>query len=49
MTKDQSIAPKMIIFLTHSPWAARNRPCGSPSFLPLVTSSILMVKDNFVR
>ena len=31
------------------PWAARNRPCESTSFLPLVTSSVLIVKDNFVR
>ena len=28
---------------------ARNRPCGSTSFLPLVTSSVLMVKDTFAR
>ena len=28
---------------------ARNRPCGSTSFLPFVTSSVLTVKDNFVR
>ena len=32
--------------LTHSPL---NRPCGSRSFLPFVTSSVLTVKDNFVR
>ena len=32
--------------LTHSPL---NRPCGSTSFLPLVTSSVLTVKANFVR
>ena len=29
--------------------AARNRPCGSASFLPLVTSSVVVIKDNFVR
>ena len=34
------------IILTHSPL---NRPCGSTSFLPLVTSSVLTVKANFVR
>ena len=32
--------------LTHSPL---NRPCGSRSFLPFVTSSVLTVKDNFLR
>ena len=32
--------------LTHSPL---NRPCGSTSFLTLVTSSVLTVKANFVR
>ena len=32
--------------LTHSPLS---RPCGSTSLLPLVTSSVLMIKDNFVR
>ena len=31
------------------PWAARDRPCGTTSFLPLVTSSALIVKDNFVH
>ena len=31
--------------LTHSPLS---RPCGSTSLLPLVMSSILTVKDNFV-
>ena len=31
------------------PWTACNRPCGSRSFLPFVTSSVLMVKDNFPR
>ena len=29
--------------------AARNRPCGSTSFVPLVTSSVWMAKDKFVR
>ena len=32
--------------LTHSPL---NRPCGSRSFLPFMTSSVLKVKDNFLR
>ena len=32
--------------LTHLPL---NRPCGSTFFLPFVTSSVLTVKDNFVR
>ena len=27
---------------------ARNRPCGSRSFLPFVTWSVLTVKDNFL-
>ena len=35
--------------LTHSPLSRRDRPCRSTSFLPLVTSSVLIVKDNFVR
>ena len=34
--------------LTRS-WAARDRPRGTTSFLPLVTSSALIVKDNFVH
>ena len=36
-------------YLTHSPLNRRNRPCGSRSFLPIVTSSVLTVKDNFLR
>ena len=31
------------------PWAACHRPCGSTFFLPFVTSSVLTVKDKFVR
>jgi len=31
------------------PWTTCNRPCRSTSFLPFVTSSVLTVKDNFVR
>ena len=34
------------VCLTHSPL---NRPCGSRSFLPFVTSSVLTVKGNFLR
>ena len=39
------------VFFSINPFAqaAHNRPCGSTSLLPLVTSSVLMVKDNFVR
>ena len=37
---------KILSCLTHSPL---NRPCGSRSFLPFVTSSVLTVKDNFLR
>ena len=39
------------VFFSINPFAqaARNRPCRSTSLLPLVTSSVLMVKDNFVR
>ena len=40
---------KNYYYLTLSPWAARNRPCESTPFIPLVKSSVLMVKDNFVR
>ena len=36
-------------FAPEPPVTARNRPCGSTSFLPFVTSSVLTVKDNFVR
>ena len=36
----------LFFFLTHSPL---NRPCGSRSFLPIVTSSVLTVNDNFLR
>ena len=36
-------------FAPEPPVTARNRPCGSRSFLPFVTSSVLMVKDNFLR
>ena len=35
-----------VSLLTHSPLS---RTCRSKSFLPLVASSVLMVKDNFVR
>ena len=31
------------------PWTTHNRPCGSTSLLPLVMSSVLMVKHNFVH
>ena len=34
-----------LICLTHS---LLNSPCGSRSFLPFVTSSVLTVKDNFL-
>ena len=35
--------------LTHLSLNRPYRPCGSTSFLPLMTSSVLTVKANFVR
>ena len=40
-----SLSNREFMVLTHLPL---NHPCRSTSLLPLVTSSVLMVKDNFI-
>ena len=44
--KRRTSKKRFLATLTHSPL---NRPCRSRSFLPFVTSSVLTVKDNFLR